>query len=82
MIGIKSLENDFALKVFEGVSIPYLSKTEGKKKTEITSHWETTHLQHRTSNSNYLMIFTWWLISLRSDFMHDNKDDSQNKTSA
>lgn len=33
MIGIKSLENDFVLKVFEGVSvsIPYLSKTEEKK---------------------------------------------------
>lgn len=46
MIGIKSLENDFALKVFEGVSIPYLSKTEGKEKNRnhftLRNHSSTT----------------------------------------
>lgn len=42
MIGIQSLENDFVLKVFEGVSvsIPYLSKTEGKKKHNKSLHIE------------------------------------------
>lgn len=40
MIGIQSLENDLVLKVFEGVSIPYLSKTEGKKKHNKSLHIE------------------------------------------